>query len=161
VTISHAQRDAIYQMVITHLTGIGDGWLGVHRRDFADAKRLGRKFAEDLQLLEDLGWSETIDRETVTLTMPPASLRARLLCLRPPTIARRRVPPRDASTRFSTGLTAVRNTGAMWRQLFLGLLGYPGDGKLPERGWLRWATIALYGALFLVIGGIALVLLVS
>jgi hypothetical protein len=74
VTISRAQRDAIYQMVITHLTGIGDVWLAVHRRDFADAKRLGRKFAEDLRLLEDLGWSETIDQETVTLTMAPGEL---------------------------------------------------------------------------------------
>lgn len=74
VTITRAQRDAIYEMVINHLTGIGDVWLGVHRRDFADAKRLGRKFAEDLRLLEDLGWSETIDHETVTLTMPPDEL---------------------------------------------------------------------------------------
>jgi adenosylmethionine-8-amino-7-oxononanoate aminotransferase len=47
---------------------------GVHRRDFADAKHLGRKFAEDLRLREDLGWSETIDHETVTLTMPPDEL---------------------------------------------------------------------------------------
>jgi hypothetical protein len=49
----------------------------------------------------------------------------------------------------------------MWRQLFLGLLGYAGDGKLPEQGWLRWATIGFYGALFLVFGGIALGFLVS
>jgi hypothetical protein len=74
VTITRAQRDAIYEMVINHLSGIGDVWLAVHRRDFADAKRLGRKFAEDLRLLEDLGWSETIDQETVTLTMPLGEL---------------------------------------------------------------------------------------
>lgn len=74
VTISRAQRDAIYEMVINHLSGIGDVWLGVHRRDFADAKRLGRKFAEDLRLLEDLGWSESIDHETVTLATPPDEL---------------------------------------------------------------------------------------
>ena len=74
VTITRAQRDAIYEMVINHLSGIGDVWLGVHRRDFGDAKRLGRRFAEDLRLLEDLGWSETIDQETVTLTMPPGEL---------------------------------------------------------------------------------------
>jgi hypothetical protein len=74
VTISRAQRDAVYEMVINHLSGIGDVWLAVHRRDFADAKRLGRKFAEDLRLLDDLGWSETIDQETVTLTMPPGEL---------------------------------------------------------------------------------------
>ena len=68
------QRDAIYEMVINHLTAIGDVWLSVKRREFADAKRLGRKFAEDLRLMENLGWSETIDHETVTLTMPPGEL---------------------------------------------------------------------------------------
>jgi hypothetical protein len=74
VTISRAQRDAIYVMVINHLTAIGDVWLCVKRRDFADAKELGRKFAEDLRVLEDLGWPEAIERETVTLTMPPGEL---------------------------------------------------------------------------------------
>jgi hypothetical protein len=70
VTITRAQRDAIYGMVIMHLSAIGDVWLSVKRRDFADAKEMGRKFAEDLRLLEDLGWPEAIERETVTLTMP-------------------------------------------------------------------------------------------
>ncbi|HEX7297679.1 MAG TPA: hypothetical protein VF257_01650 [Solirubrobacteraceae bacterium] len=74
MTITRAQRYAIYEMVINHLTAIGDVWLGVHGRDFADAKRLRRKFAEDLRLLQDLGWAETIDQETVTLTMPPGEL---------------------------------------------------------------------------------------
>jgi hypothetical protein len=74
VTITRAQRDAIYEMVIMHLSAIGDVWLCVKRRDFADAKEMGGKFAEDLRLLEDLGWPEAIERETVTLTMPPSSL---------------------------------------------------------------------------------------
>jgi hypothetical protein len=74
VTITRAQRDAIYAMVINHLTAIGDVWLSVKRRDFADAKEMGRKFSEDLRLLDDLGWPETIDHETVTLTMPPGAL---------------------------------------------------------------------------------------
>ena len=74
VTITRAQRDAIYQMVITHLTAIGDVWLSVKRRDFAHAKEMGRKFAEDLRLLDDLGRPEAIERETVTLTMPPGEL---------------------------------------------------------------------------------------
>jgi hypothetical protein len=33
--------------------------------------RVGRELAEELRLLEDLGWSETIDRDTVTLTVTP------------------------------------------------------------------------------------------
>jgi hypothetical protein len=74
VTITRAQRDAIYEVVVTHLAGIGDVWLSVDRREFATAERLGCGFAEDLRLLEDLGWAEIIDRETVALTVPPDEL---------------------------------------------------------------------------------------
>ena len=74
VSITRAQRDAIYEVVVTHLTGIGDVWMSADRREFATAKRLGRAFAEDLRLLEDLGWADTIDRETVALTVPPDEL---------------------------------------------------------------------------------------
>jgi hypothetical protein len=78
LTISRVQRDAIYEMVVNHLTAIGDVWICVGRREYADAKRLGREFAEDLRLLEDLGWAETIDRETVSLTQPPEELTSTL-----------------------------------------------------------------------------------
>ena len=74
VTITRVQRDAIYELVITRLTAIGDVWLSITHREFADAKKMGREFAEDLRLSEDLGWSETIDRDTVTLTVPPGEL---------------------------------------------------------------------------------------
>jgi hypothetical protein len=74
LTINRAQRDAIYEMVVNHLSAIGDVWLCVERREFADAKRMGREFAEDLRLLENLGWAETIDRETVALTVPADEL---------------------------------------------------------------------------------------
>jgi hypothetical protein len=43
LTITRAQRDAIYELVVTHLTGIGDVWVSVDRRDFAAAKRLGAR----------------------------------------------------------------------------------------------------------------------
>jgi hypothetical protein len=74
VTLTRAQRDAIYQMVVNHLSGIGDVWISVQGGDFATAKRLGRDFAEYLRLLEDLGWTETTDRETVALTVPADEL---------------------------------------------------------------------------------------
>jgi hypothetical protein len=45
VTITRVQRDAVYELVIARLTGIGDLWLSVKRREFADAKRMGREFA--------------------------------------------------------------------------------------------------------------------
>lgn len=72
--ITRAQRDAIYELVVNHLTGIGDVWICVGRREFATAERLGREFAEDLRLLENLGWTPTVDRETVALTVPPDEL---------------------------------------------------------------------------------------
>jgi hypothetical protein len=72
--ITRAQRDAVYEVVMTRLTGIGDVWSSVDRREFATAKRLGRAFAEDLRLLEDLGWTEAIDHEMVALTVPPDEL---------------------------------------------------------------------------------------
>jgi hypothetical protein len=78
VTITRVQRDAIYELVIARLTGVGDVWLSIERREFADAKKMGREFAEDLRLLEDLGWAETIDRDTVSLTQPPEELTSAL-----------------------------------------------------------------------------------
>ena len=78
VTITRTQRDALYELVSTRLTAIGDVWLSMKRREFADAKKMGREFAEDLRLMEDLGWTETIDDETVTLAQPPQELTSTL-----------------------------------------------------------------------------------
>jgi hypothetical protein len=74
LTISRTQRDAIYELLMNHLTGIGDVWIEIQNRNHANARRLGGAFAEDLRLLDDLGWSETIDSARVTLTLPPAEL---------------------------------------------------------------------------------------
>jgi hypothetical protein len=74
LTITREQRDAIYEVVLNHLTGIGDVWLAVERGDFEEASELGRDFGENLRLLADLGWEEAIDREQFTLTMPCAEL---------------------------------------------------------------------------------------
>jgi hypothetical protein len=78
VTITRVQRDAIYELVIARLTAIGDVWLSIKRREFAHAKKMGREFAEDLRLLEDLGWAETIHRDAVSLTQPPEELTSAL-----------------------------------------------------------------------------------
>ena len=81
LTISREQRDVIYEVVVTHRAGIGDVWITLENRDIATSQRLARAFVEDLHLLNDLGWDETIDSERVTLAVPPAELvrtRARL-----------------------------------------------------------------------------------
>jgi hypothetical protein len=74
LTISRKQRDALYELVVDHLTAIGDVWIDLEKRDFATAKRQAREFVQDLHLLNDLGWDETIDRDWVTLTVPPREL---------------------------------------------------------------------------------------
>jgi len=33
VTLTRAQRDATYEMVVTHVTAIGDVWMCVDRRE--------------------------------------------------------------------------------------------------------------------------------
>lgn len=74
MTISHKQRDALYELVVDDLTAIGDVWGEFNNRDFATAKRQAREFVQDLHLLNDLGWDETVDSEQVTLTVPPGEL---------------------------------------------------------------------------------------
>lgn len=69
ITITAAQRDALYDDVLTHLSGVGDLWLAIEREDYGTADRLGREFAGDLALiLEGLGWgaeaSEAIELAT-------------------------------------------------------------------------------------------------
>jgi hypothetical protein len=46
-------------------------------------------------------------------------------------------------------------------ELLLGLLGFPGDGALPDAGWLRWAMIASYAAIGVVIVFIAVAVLAN
>jgi hypothetical protein len=74
LTLRREQRDAIWDLVVTHLTGIGDVWIELNNRDVATAKQLAKEFVEDLRLLNDLGWEEKTDRERVTLTVPPGEL---------------------------------------------------------------------------------------
>jgi hypothetical protein len=73
-TIDRERRDALYELVLDHLSGIGDFWIAVEEKDFAKAERLGIEFGEDFRLLDDIGWAPDHDRATVTLTMPPHDL---------------------------------------------------------------------------------------
>ncbi len=56
-TISRDQRDGLYALVRNHLGGLSDVFVEMEQReDFDVAERLGREFAEDFRLLEDIGW---------------------------------------------------------------------------------------------------------
>jgi hypothetical protein len=68
-TISKDQRDGLYALVRNHLGGLSDVFVEMEqRKDYAAAERLGREFAEDFRLLDDIGWRPQDDRESVALT---------------------------------------------------------------------------------------------
>lgn len=74
ITLSAEQRDALYDLILDRLSGLGDLWLLIELEEYATADRLGREFSDDLRLiLDDLGWGGS--GGSVTLTLPPADLR--------------------------------------------------------------------------------------
>lgn len=74
ITITADQRDALYEAIYVHLSGIDAVVLAAERGEFDEADRLGRAFADDLYLvLDDLGWGE--HGKSVELKSPPDLLR--------------------------------------------------------------------------------------
>lgn len=70
-TITTEQRRGLYELTRNHLGGLNDIWVAMeHDSDFATAERLGLEFAEDVRLLQDIGWHPSDNREAVELTMP-------------------------------------------------------------------------------------------
>lgn len=75
MTITAAERDALYEHIYVRLSGIGDVWMAIEAGDFARAGRLGREFSDDLRLvLDDLGWGER-GAGPLELRTPPEVLR--------------------------------------------------------------------------------------
>lgn len=81
-TITADQRNAIYELVRDHLSGLGDLDLALEHGEIATAERLGEAFARDLRLLADLGWGIEDERRTIALTMPADELEEALRRLR-------------------------------------------------------------------------------
>lgn len=76
VTITGAQRDALYDQILDRLSGIDDIWTAASKADFETADRLGREYSDELRLvLDDLGWGEGAGAETIELTTAPDVLR--------------------------------------------------------------------------------------
>lgn len=73
-TIDRERRDALYELVLDHLSGIGDFWIAIEEKDFAKVERLGIEFGEDFRLLDNIGWEPEHGRATVALTMPAHDL---------------------------------------------------------------------------------------
>jgi hypothetical protein len=80
-TITGQQRDAIYELVVEHLSCLADLRLLIEREDFDTGKRLAREFSEDFRLLDDLGWGAD-GRLEVPLTISRGDLAETLRRLR-------------------------------------------------------------------------------
>jgi hypothetical protein len=75
IIINEEQRDGLYELVRNHLGSAGDLFDALEReKDFGKAEQLGLELAEDIRLMQDLGWDEEEGREGVELTMPPHDL---------------------------------------------------------------------------------------
>lgn len=73
ITINGTQRQVLYELVLDHLSAIGDLALALRKEDYSTAANLGIQFEGDLRLMGDLGWNKAW-REEATLTMGLADL---------------------------------------------------------------------------------------
>lgn len=72
--ITGRQRELLYQHVADRLTGIDAVWRVVEAKDWEEAQRYGREYADYLLLLVNgLGWEDRCS-EPVTLTAPSDAL---------------------------------------------------------------------------------------
>jgi hypothetical protein len=82
ITISAAQRNALYDQILDRLSGIGDIELAIKLENYDSAERIGREYSDDLRLLlDDLGFGNEKD-EPVELSAPAEVLRRTLPRLR-------------------------------------------------------------------------------
>lgn len=82
ITITAAQRDALYDQILDRLSGIGDIEAAIQAQNYDTADRIGREYSDDLRLLlDDLGIGDG-GGEAVELTAPPEVLRRILPRLR-------------------------------------------------------------------------------
>lgn len=81
ITISRAQRDAIYEEVLNDLGAIGDIGVCLENQNFNQARRYRQDFEDDMRLLDDLGWEPEALDDQFTLGMPRDQLARTLLRL--------------------------------------------------------------------------------
>ncbi len=71
LTISAAQRDALYDQILDRLSGIGDIEIAIGAEQYDRAERIGREYSDDLRLLlDDLGIGKG-DGRPLALVTPP------------------------------------------------------------------------------------------
>jgi hypothetical protein len=74
IRITREQRDAIYEEIMTEISGSGDVHVEMESGDYAAARRTRRRHQDAMRLLDDLGWEPTQDDQEFELTMEPSGL---------------------------------------------------------------------------------------
>lgn len=74
VTIDRRHRQAIYELLVCDLSGVGDIYLALREPDADYARQLRARFEQDMRLLDDLGWHGAVAREAFAITMPEQQL---------------------------------------------------------------------------------------
>jgi hypothetical protein len=74
ITITRAQRQAIYPELLVDLSGVGDIIIELDNGDYETAQRFRREFEDDMRLLDDLGWEPDPPGEHFELTVAPDQL---------------------------------------------------------------------------------------
>jgi len=130
ITINSSERDAIYQEVLTDLTGVGDIDIALRNEDYDAARRYRRRFEDDMRLLDDLGWEPEQDRDEFELTMPPDGLARVLERLNESagaTLHDHIVEPNEQREIAERALRAQTAYGSVLAQL-----AWPPDGESPS-----------------------------
>lgn len=97
VRITIEERDALYSQILDHLSGIDGVHHAIAAEDFATAERLGREYADELRLVEQLGWGCPPAGDGVELTMPAEQLHRLFVRLRHDVDALREHEAREAA----------------------------------------------------------------
>ncbi len=79
IEITVGARDALYAQALDHLSGIDGVYRAAVNEDFTTAERLGREFADELRLIEELGWGFPPTGESVELAMSAEQLHRRTM----------------------------------------------------------------------------------
>jgi hypothetical protein len=66
------QRESLYNLVLTDLSGIGDVTLCLDAGRINEGRTLGRQFAQDVALLEQISWELDPELESYEVNLPDA-----------------------------------------------------------------------------------------
>jgi hypothetical protein len=82
IVLDCAERESLYNLVLTDLTGIRDVTLHLDAGRVEEAQKLGRRFAQDVALLDQLGWEPAPEPEPERYELELSDAEALAICQR-------------------------------------------------------------------------------